>query len=41
MLFFNEAGDKIVRIREMMDSWYAKDFFARMAAFAAQQGGAQ
>ena len=38
MLFFNEAGDSIVRIREMMDSWYAKGFFAKMAAYAARQG---
>lgn len=39
MLFFNEQGDKIVRIREMMDSFYAKDFFARMATYSAQQAG--
>lgn len=32
MLFFNEQGDKIVRIREMMDSLYSQDFFAKMAA---------
>lgn len=32
MLFFNEQGDEIVKIREMMDSWYSKDFFAKMAA---------
>lgn len=37
MLFFNEQGDKIVRIREMMDSWYAKGFFAKMGEFAAAQ----
>lgn len=39
MLFFNEEGSKVVRIREMMDSLYASTFFAKMAAYGAQQQG--
>ena len=30
LLYFNEAGDKVERIVEFIDSAYSKDFFTRL-----------
>ena len=32
MLFFDENGEKIVKVHEFIDSAYGLDFFARLAA---------
>lgn len=42
---FNEAGDQIVRVDEMVDSAFGNEFFAKMEAFmkahAQRQGEAK
>lgn len=38
MLYFDESGEKIVRIVEMVDSKYASEFLGRAEAWMAEQG---
>ncbi len=35
---FNEAGDKIERFLEWVDSGFSKDFFSRLREYIAQKG---
>lgn len=36
LLYFNEAGDKVKKIVEFVDSAYSKDFFTRLRAHMAK-----
>lgn len=41
LLHFNDAGDKVERVVEFVDSSYSKDFFGRLREFAAERQAAE
>jgi len=38
VLYFNEAGDKVERFLEFVDSKWSMEFFGKLRAFIAEQG---
>lgn len=41
LLYFNQAGDKVERVVEFVDSAYSKAFFGRLEKFVAERSSEQ